>query len=70
MYAAKQAGTHHELYVLERDRRGRSGRAVGELRRALADGEIVVYFQPKVDLRSGDVTGAEASCAGSTRSAG
>ena len=61
MYAAKQAGTHHELYVLERDRRGPERVArLGELRRALAEGEIVVYFQPKVDLRSGDVTGAEA----------
>ncbi len=61
MYAAKQAGTHHELYVLERDRRGPERVArLGELRRALADGEIIVYFQPKVDLRSGEVTGAEA----------
>ena len=61
MYAAKQAGTHHELHVLERDRRGPERVArLGELRRALADGEIVVHFQPKVDLRSGEVTGAEA----------
>src|SRR5918995_1026952 len=61
MYAAKQAGTHHELHVLERDRRGPERVArLGELRRALADGEIVVHFQPKVDLRSGEVTGADA----------
>ena len=61
MYAAKQAGTHHELYVLERDRRGPERVArLGELRRALAEREIVVYFQPKVDLRSGEVSGAEA----------
>ncbi len=61
MYAAKQAGTHHELYVLERDRRGPERVArLGELRRALAEREIAVYFQPKVDLRTGEVTGAEA----------
>jgi diguanylate cyclase (GGDEF)-like protein len=61
MYAAKQAGTRHELYVLDRDRRGPERVArLGELRRALADGELVVYYQPKLDLRTGEVTGTEA----------
>ena len=61
MYAAKQAGTRHELYLVSRDRRGPERVArLGELRRALAERELVVYFQPKVDLRTGEVTGAEA----------
>jgi diguanylate cyclase (GGDEF)-like protein len=61
MYAAKEAGTRHELYVLDRDRRGPERIArLGELRRALTDGELVVFYQPKLDLRTGDVTGAEA----------
>ncbi len=61
MYAAKKAGTRQELYVLGRDRRGPERIArLGELRRALADGELVVYYQPKLDLRGGEVTGTEA----------
>jgi diguanylate cyclase (GGDEF)-like protein len=61
MYAAKQAGTRHELYVIDRDRRGPERIArLGELRRALAEGELVVYYQPKLDLRTGEVTGTEA----------
>jgi diguanylate cyclase (GGDEF)-like protein len=61
MYAAKQAGTRHELFVLDRDRRGPERIArLGELRRALTEGELVVYHQPKLDLRTGEVTGTEA----------
>jgi EAL domain-containing protein (putative c-di-GMP-specific phosphodiesterase class I) len=33
---------------------------VGDLRRGMSDGELGVLFQPKVDLRTGEVRGAEA----------
>ena len=60
MYAAKRSGTHFELYLPERDRRGPDRvTRLGELRRALADEELVLFYQPKVDLRAGHVSGAE-----------
>ena len=33
---------------------------MAEMRQALADGDIVVHYQPKLDLRRGVITGAEA----------
>ncbi len=61
MYAAKRSGTHFELYMPERDRRGPDRvTRLGELRRALADEEIVLFYQPKIDLHRGEVSGAEA----------
>ena len=60
MYAAKRSGTHFELYMPERDRRGPDRvTRLGELR-ALAEEEIVLFYQPKIDLRRGEVSGAEA----------
>jgi diguanylate cyclase (GGDEF)-like protein len=61
MYAAKRSGTHFELYMPERDRRGPDRvTRLGELRRALAEEELVLFYQPKIDLRRGEVSGAEA----------
>ena len=62
MYEAKGRGkARHALYE---ERMGREAGArlklEGDLRRALARGEIEVHYQPKVSLESGLVAGAEA----------
>jgi diguanylate cyclase (GGDEF)-like protein len=61
MYAAKRGGTSVEVFRPERDRRESGSVArLAELRRAIADGELVLHYQPKVDLQTGEVTGVEA----------
>src|SRR3712207_1594863 len=60
MYAAKGSRSGHELYVRERDDRPDPLALVGDLRRAMDDGELAVVYQPKVDLLTGAVSGVEA----------
>ena len=61
MYAAKRGGTSVEVFRPERDRRESGSVArLAELRRAIADDELVLHYQPKVDLQTGEVTGVEA----------
>jgi diguanylate cyclase (GGDEF)-like protein/PAS domain S-box-containing protein len=62
MYKAKQAGKgRYHLFDAERDRalRGRYG-LIEQLRRALELDEFHLHYQPKVNLRSGEVIGVEA----------
>jgi len=61
MYAAKSSQATVRRYTVELDR-GRAERLalVADLRLALDRDELVLLFQPKVDLRTGRVTGAEA----------
>jgi diguanylate cyclase (GGDEF)-like protein len=61
MYQAKRSGQRTATYVHSRDTAD-VGRLVlgGELRRAVAEHEFVVDFQPIVDLGSGEVVSAEA----------
>ena len=42
---------------------------IGELRRAIDEGELVLYYQPKFDLHTGELSGSKRWCAGSTRCA-
>ena len=61
MYMAKNAGAGHQHYVPERDDYSASRLAMGsELRYAIDGDELVLYYQPKVHLRTGRVQGVEA----------
>jgi diguanylate cyclase (GGDEF)-like protein len=61
MYVAKESHTTYALYDTTQDDYSPSRLTlIGELRRAMEEREIVLHYQPKVDLRSGLVTGAEA----------
>ncbi len=62
MYAAKQNGRNrYHLFDPEKDRRASDRRRdIARIRQALARGEFVLHYQPKVDMRKGHVTGVEA----------
>ncbi len=61
MYSAKARGVGHEIYSSSRDAHSKERLALlGELPDAIAGGQLVVHYQPKVDLASGEITGAEA----------
>ena len=62
MYAAKQAGRNRfHQFDAAQERAVQLRRAQGRnLRDALADAQFTLYLQPKVDMRSGTVVGAEA----------
>jgi diguanylate cyclase (GGDEF)-like protein len=61
MYVAKERSTGIEVYSSETDRHStiRLG-MLAELRGALENGELELHYQPKADLRTGDVVGVEA----------
>lgn len=62
MYQAKLAGkSRYVFFDTEREELARQtfGR-IEEIRQALADDQFMLYFQPKVNLRSGQVLGFEA----------
>ena len=62
MYQAKQAGKNRfHIFDAELDRRVRSRHeSLQDIERALKEGEFVLWYQPKVNLRTGVVMGAEA----------
>jgi diguanylate cyclase (GGDEF)-like protein len=62
LYEAKGSG-RNRVAVFDDDLRGRVDQALdaaNELRRAIDQRDIVAWYQPKVDLRTGQVVGAEA----------
>jgi diguanylate cyclase (GGDEF)-like protein len=61
MYVAKGRGTGVQVYSTEIDRHStvRLG-VLGELRTALENRDLELHYQPKADLRTGDVVGVEA----------
>ena len=61
MYQAKEARTGFQVYDPSRDRHSRERLTlIAELRHALERDELILHYQPKVDLASGLVTGVEA----------
>jgi len=62
MYQAKQAGKNrYHFFDAGEDEAARQRRQhVDEVAQALAQGEFELYYQPKVNMRSGQLVGAEA----------
>ena len=61
MYVAKSHGTLVERYDEELDHHStRRLQMVGEMRNAIADGDMLLYYQPKLGLADRDVTEVEA----------
>ncbi|WP_271221894.1 putative bifunctional diguanylate cyclase/phosphodiesterase [Streptosporangium carneum] len=61
MYLAKEARTGVEIYVADKDRNSPERlNLLGDLRRAIDRSELRLYYQPKLDLASGQVRGVEA----------
>jgi diguanylate cyclase (GGDEF)-like protein len=61
MYMAKEERSGHAFYAPERDPYDPNRLAlVSELRRAISDDELVLHYQPKIDLRTDEVSGVEA----------
>lgn len=62
MYRAKQAGKNrYHVFDTEKDRTLRTRHeGLDSIKNALANGQFLLYFQPKVNMRTGEVLGAEA----------
>ena len=60
MYRAKAGGVSSALYEQELDDDGHRWRLLEELRSAVTHGELVLHYQPQLDLSSGEVTTVEA----------
>jgi diguanylate cyclase (GGDEF)-like protein len=61
MYRAKESGAGVEVYEPQLDHHSADRlKRIDELRSALLRGDLEVHLQPQVDLRSGQVVGAEA----------
>jgi diguanylate cyclase (GGDEF)-like protein len=61
MYAAKAARAGHQIYAGTDDSHGDERlRTLQELRGALLSDELILHYQPKINLATGAVSGAEA----------
>ncbi|HEV7662028.1 MAG TPA: EAL domain-containing protein, partial [Chloroflexota bacterium] len=61
MYVAKRGDSGVMVYTIDQDHYSAERLALGgELRRALENDELLLHFQPKLDLRHGTLVGVEA----------
>jgi EAL domain-containing protein (putative c-di-GMP-specific phosphodiesterase class I) len=61
MYEAKRGRTGHAVYTSDDDHHSRERlELAGEMRRALAEDELALFYQPAADLGTGDLIGVEA----------
>ena len=61
MYAAKGSLAGLAVFSAEHERDGAGRLALmSDLRRAVDEGELVLYYQPQIDLRTGGITSVEA----------
>ena len=61
MYQAKAARSGHAFYERDRDRHSRERLAlIGELRDAIGTDQLVLHFQPKLDVETGAIRDVEA----------
>ncbi|HLZ25967.1 MAG TPA: EAL domain-containing protein [Chloroflexota bacterium] len=61
MYVAKRGSTGFAIYAADQDRNSPDRLSmIGELRRAIEEGELVLHYQPKVELKTGQLAGVEA----------
>jgi diguanylate cyclase (GGDEF)-like protein/PAS domain S-box-containing protein len=62
MFEAKKAGRNrHEMFNVAQDQQGQSYRQLAQrVQQALANGEMRLFYQPKVNMRTGIVVGMEA----------
>jgi diguanylate cyclase (GGDEF)-like protein/PAS domain S-box-containing protein len=61
MYAAKRHGRGYALYELAQDQHSMRQLALtGELRYGIDNAQLVLHYQPKIDLKTGRVFGVEA----------
>ncbi len=61
MYYAKRTQSGYSVYNPTLDQQGMNEiTLIGELRHAIQHNELVLHYQPKIDLKAGQVTGVEA----------
>ncbi|MGH9019271.1 MAG: putative bifunctional diguanylate cyclase/phosphodiesterase, partial [Acidimicrobiales bacterium] len=60
MYRAKLGRTPYALYAPDLDEGGNRLHLVEELRTAIDEGQLVLHYQPQLDLRSGEILAVEA----------
>ncbi len=60
MYAAKQTGSGYTIYTADQDQHSpRRLALMAELRHAIEEGQLLLHYQPKVNLATGSVSSVE-----------